>query len=276
MARMTGPNGPANGAAHSLQRGGEGKCLRSFRVRRKRGSVPRRMARQIGSIGWVSSGAPSGSSIAARAYPRLDLEEVPPNRERGHDPDDHEDADPEIRRQVAGDQRALPILARHEPETDEHHEGDDVLRRRSRVEHSADDARDNGEPVVERDLHAAIGHRRSVPDPGPSSSPRRYVVIGPRPLTSTWRASTAYRPSSSARVDSASWIRPGTTDDSIPAAVFTVSPQRSNTIRRWPMTPPTTAPLASPTRTCSARSFASRHDATSPSMALANVRAASA
>jgi hypothetical protein len=52
------------------------------------------------------------------------------------------------------------------------------------------------------------------------------------------RSSNRLRLSRSARVEPARWIRPGTPEDSIRAAMLTVSPHRSNTIRHWPMTPP--------------------------------------
>ncbi|MCA9719654.1 MAG: PAS domain-containing protein, partial [Myxococcales bacterium] len=54
------------------------------------------------------------------------------------------------------------------------------------------------------------------------------VAIAPLPLTSIApRASSWKRPSSSAAVAALIWIRPGSPCDSIRAAVFTVSPQRS-------------------------------------------------
>src|SRR5258706_5214989 len=204
------------------------------------------------------------------------LEEAAPNAERGHDPDDDKDRDPEIRRESRAELGAPPVLAGEQPEPDQDDEGDDVLLGRARVEDPAHDPRDHGEAVVGNDLDAAVGHAGSVRDPGPPSSARRYVVIAPRPLTSTCRSSTANRPSSNDRVDSASWIRPGTPEDSIRAAVFTVAPQRTNTIRRVPMITPTTAPLARPIRICRSSPLASRQEATSSSMARAKATAASA
>jgi tetratricopeptide (TPR) repeat protein len=67
----------------------------------------------------------------------------------------------------------------------------------------------------------------------------------PSPLTSTGpRSSNVQESRSNSLVDCATWIRPGTPEDSMREATFTVSPHRSNRIRFWPITPPTTDPSA--------------------------------